>query len=429
MKQWLAMAGISVTVAALAGTGTGADIAGSDKPPCMATEARRARERLAALPSEPGPHIEKIRAMGDNEWLDLGAPTPDPTWGLRRGAGYTPRMAFAPEMRGAFVFGEGPHGTRNVDGKIMWGYGSNFMTDLFFYDIHAHAWLCVSPPFFWDEQTLTVDENGFEVDETGQPVPYSLSHGWQYYDYNSHLRQFMAVFSGCTFSGRVMRERRKAWTEGKELAQRGHPWFWDVASGRWQRHVTTGDIPQLHEHDHILQYVPSLKSSFYIAAHGNARGIYRFDHASNHWTRVSMPQAGRGPVAFDTKRSRLYFCNGGKAYDFAKDEWIELADPDIWKQFSRRGTARANMTYDAVNDVVVARHLNVGMRVYDVEKDVWLEETLDQPPRCERGRLGGVSYAAFSSFYDSELNAHFHHLAGDGLRNGKIWVYRFKRAE
>ncbi len=217
MKRWIAgiSAGMMLTATGARGEAEGE----ADKPPCMATEARRAREALAALPSEPGPHIETIKAMGDNEWLDLGAPAPDSKWGIRRGTSFTPRMAFAPGMRGAFVFGEGPHAKEN------W---PDIMTDLFFYDINAHAWICVSPPFQFRTQTLTVDENGFEVDETGQPLPYTLSHGWQNYTYDHDARKFMSVHNGCTFSRKVMNERRKAWTEGATLAPHGHPWFWDV---------------------------------------------------------------------------------------------------------------------------------------------------------------------------------------------------------
>ena len=40
---------------------------------------------LAELPSKPGAHVEKIKAMGDNEWLNLGAPPPTRS-GARHGA-------------------------------------------------------------------------------------------------------------------------------------------------------------------------------------------------------------------------------------------------------------------------------------------------------------------------------------------------------
>ncbi|HOX08338.1 MAG TPA: hypothetical protein PK280_18230 [Planctomycetota bacterium] len=33
---------------------------------------------LAMLLGAPGAHLEKIEALGDNEWLDLGALTPSP---------------------------------------------------------------------------------------------------------------------------------------------------------------------------------------------------------------------------------------------------------------------------------------------------------------------------------------------------------------
>ncbi len=41
---------------------------------------------LAELPSKPGAHIEKIKALGDNQWLNLGVPAADPKWGKARGS-------------------------------------------------------------------------------------------------------------------------------------------------------------------------------------------------------------------------------------------------------------------------------------------------------------------------------------------------------
>ncbi len=43
---------------------------------------------LADLPSKPAAHVEKIKAMGDNEWLKLGAPAADPKWGKARGSAW-----------------------------------------------------------------------------------------------------------------------------------------------------------------------------------------------------------------------------------------------------------------------------------------------------------------------------------------------------
>ena len=65
---------------------------------------------LAELPSKPGPHIEKIKAMGDNQWLNLGVPAADPKWGKARGSSWGAKaLILAPDLRGAFLFGEGVH--------------------------------------------------------------------------------------------------------------------------------------------------------------------------------------------------------------------------------------------------------------------------------------------------------------------------------
>lgn len=46
---------------------------------------------LADLPGKPGAHVEKIKALGDNEWLKLGAPATDPKWGKARGSAWGPK--------------------------------------------------------------------------------------------------------------------------------------------------------------------------------------------------------------------------------------------------------------------------------------------------------------------------------------------------
>ena len=93
---------------------------------------------LADLPSKPGAHIEKIKAMGDNEWLNLGVPAADPKWGKARGSSWGAKaLILAPDKRGAFLFGEGVHGYVKPDGHVM--------DDLWFYDINAHAWTVPLP--------------------------------------------------------------------------------------------------------------------------------------------------------------------------------------------------------------------------------------------------------------------------------------------
>src|SRR6516165_10781531 len=84
---------------------------------------------LKGLPSKPGPHIEKIKSLADNTWLELGVPEKDATWGRARGRSWCAALPFAPEVGGAFLLGEGIHGYANPDG--------HYMDDLWFYDVNA----------------------------------------------------------------------------------------------------------------------------------------------------------------------------------------------------------------------------------------------------------------------------------------------------
>ena len=112
---------------ALAALGFANDTRAEDRP----------KGPLADLPSKPGAHVEKIKALGDNEWLNLGAPAADPKWGKARGRSWSSNMPFAPDARGAFVFGEGVHAYVKPDGR--------YMNDIWFYDANAHRWVCLYP--------------------------------------------------------------------------------------------------------------------------------------------------------------------------------------------------------------------------------------------------------------------------------------------
>src|SRR5262249_38632190 len=110
-------------------------------PLAFATPNGRAAEPaspLADLPSNPRPHIEKIKALKDNEWLNVGSPAADPKWGKGRGRSWSSRMAYAPDLKAAFLFGEGVHCWYNKQ-------NNRYMDDLFVYDVMAHRWVCAYP--------------------------------------------------------------------------------------------------------------------------------------------------------------------------------------------------------------------------------------------------------------------------------------------
>ena len=75
---------------------------------------------LAGLPSAPGPHIDKIKALPDNTWLNLGSPAADRKWGKGRGRSWSAHMAYAPDLKAAFLFGEGVHCWWNKQNTATW---------------------------------------------------------------------------------------------------------------------------------------------------------------------------------------------------------------------------------------------------------------------------------------------------------------------
>src|SRR5262249_26062841 len=132
---------------------------------------------LKELPSKPGPHVEKIRKLGDNEWLELGQPAPDPKWGRARGRSRGAASPLAPELGGAFLFGEGVHGHAKADGR--------YMDDLWFYDINGHRWVCCYPGADTKTLELTIDRDGFEATKDGERIPVAAQvHGYSMNTYD-----------------------------------------------------------------------------------------------------------------------------------------------------------------------------------------------------------------------------------------------------
>ena len=71
------------------------------------------KEPLATLSSPAGETIAKLKALGNNQWLMLGAPAGNPKWCRARGRSWSCTMPFAADLHGAFLFGEDVHGWRS----------------------------------------------------------------------------------------------------------------------------------------------------------------------------------------------------------------------------------------------------------------------------------------------------------------------------
>src|SRR3954462_15422549 len=150
----------------------------------LAADAEKAGP-LKDLPSKPGPHVEKIKKLGDNEWLALGQPAADPKGGRARGRSWFAAMPLAPELRGAFLFGEGVHGYAKPDGR--------YMDDLWLYDINAHRWVCCYPGADTKALDLVIDKDGFEATRDGERIPVAQQdHGYSIDAYDLDRKRLLS---------------------------------------------------------------------------------------------------------------------------------------------------------------------------------------------------------------------------------------------
>jgi hypothetical protein len=368
--------------------------------------------------------------MGDNEWLDLGRPAADPWFGRAEGRAYTNKMAGAPDLGGAFLYGSGGMGGLKPDGR--------YRDDLFFYDVNAHRWICVYPGTDPQRFTMTLDADGFEVTADGQHLPVAmLLQGDEQtaYDPERGLFTFMPATAGKW--RKYLNKRRSRWlgAKGHPSVTRDwgkHPWFYDVRAGRWSRRKVEGDGP-------VCSFCCSLvnlpgRNANLLYARKSDFWLYSYD--SKGWRHLTPAGPGAdapdydGVCCYDEKRQRLYVLNRNKKdpgvfriYDVAENVWTDPAPsvrPDVVAGTSYSCT-RATAHFDSANGVVVLRlrgrrAAKPGIYVYDPGKNQWSPE----PVTSGTGGAHG--------FYDPVLNAHFFFDAGDRkLDPGVIRVWRYRR--
>jgi hypothetical protein len=410
---------------------------------------RKPKGILAAPPSQPGPHIEKIKALGDNQWLNLGSPAADLKWGRARGRSWSSNMPSAAELRGAFVFAEGVHAYVKPDG--------HYMNDLWFYDINGHRWVCLYPGIEVKtivqrikDKDLTVADNGLMVDKEGQPLPPLVIHAYGYLGYDPDQRK-LALFGSqfgnyfTTGAGGVFEEANKLYQEqrkdkespDKKLPELS-PFFYDVASGQFECFPVDLAPKGQPYGANMLMYVGSKKRFFY----GGADGVWFLDDAKRSW-RAANPQ-GAPPegidhcAAYDARRDCIYFHgqSGKKAadnfsiYDVKSNKWRKPEPKGTGPFFS--SSYESIFNYDSASDVLLSIRLyqtkdeagfQRGIYAYNPETNTWADP-LPLPVEVVKSIRNG-NYG----FYDPELNAYFCHFASDSADDGTMWVYRYKNSK
>lgn len=406
---------------------------------------------LKDLPSAEGPHIAKIKAMGDNSWLNLGVVPPDPEWGEAVGRAWCGRMPFAPELRGAFLYGEGRHGgctTRK--GK------KHYNDDLFFYDINANRWVCVYPGMEVGTYNLTINEDGFEVNEEGLPVPVGIFvHSYCMLTYDTDRKLFTHLWSPSGYWRKHFPKRLELVTKnagklngiGRQWSKinQASPWMYDTRAGHWRRFKTKTKTPKMGHGSHLI-YMTAVKKHFFLGK----GGAYLFDPGDNDWHSLN-PKGPRPPKpidaasCYDPKRQRIYIAMGsygGKqkitgvenrvwAYDVAKNTWIDLNAKGALPPRPRAvsGCGITKLHYDSVNDRLIffafgpdptGSTERCGVYAYDADKNEWTWASKKFPDPWPRG--------CSHCFYDPALNAHFIYKARDSVGKGTMFVYRYRKA-
>jgi hypothetical protein len=396
--------------------------------------------------------VAKIEALGDGEWLDLGAPEPDPKWGAAPGRAYTNKMAYAPDLVGGFLFGEGVHG-KSGEGPREGHYND----DVFFYDLMAHRYVCVYPGTNIQEFEVERDDRGFLASPDGQNLPIAIAvHGYECSSYNPDTREFMAILTGSPYS-REIQSRRRELVEEKPVDSRNeggqHPFFYNVDTGRWLRR--RAEAPGLRTRfADALTYFPRQKKTVLYQRRGD---FWFYDHADSTWEHVAA-EGGRpttsdgrpsneGTLCYDSKRDRLYVFNRNQvslpwAYDCRTNRFSDLKARNQFYPATNSyeegrlslGSTASGVHYDSVADVVVMRMKvkqgggdprnlrgkTMGLAIYDPVANAWNKEPVPLP---EEAQVRG----AWNSFYSPELNVHVFHIARDGRTNGRVVLYRHKR--
>jgi len=391
---------------------------------------------LEGLPSKAGEHVERIKALGDNEWGVLGVPAADPKWGTAPGRSWGGRsLTYAPDLGGAFFTGEGVHGYTKPNGY--------YMCDLWFYDANGHRWICLYPGVPTKTVRLKLDSHGFEVDEKGEDTPIGFApHAYASTTYDPDLKQYFVLYSANPWANAIKQrqewlgvppeKRGDAYQNGKLATSCQHPLLWDVRAGKWERRFVEKVPAGFHSGREygLAQYLPSLKKTIFTM--GNDAWLY--DYPSNTWSgpiRADCPIPKFMNGCYDPKRERLYAANGRQIayFDLKAKQWVEIkaqGQPETFDDCNR-----VCLTYDTVNDVLLYHYKELPIRLlaaYEPDAGRWIRPADNFPMGALPKELTGFFKAVlYHSFYHEGLNAHFYYLAFDSTDGGCMVAYRYKR--
>ena len=397
--------------------------------PVCANENLPDKNPLARLPSSPGPHLEKLKALGDNQWLNLGCPAPDAKWckdGVARGRSWCSKMAYAQDLGGAFFCGTGVHGFVKPDGC--------YMDDLWFYDVNAHKWICLYPGANTKTLKLKLDEHHFEVTQDGDPNPVSyLSHAYNMTTYIPKLRKYMLISRPCPWWTKAlpqradwlevpMANRNNAYQGGKVNGSSKHPILWNVDSNKWEHPFVTDPTTPGESDCSMIEYLPGREQVFFL----NRGGVYFYDFKGNKWINSGAKAGAKGYDSngcLDAKQNRIYVA-GGKSFwcfDVTANSWMEIKAEGQPQDFGCTNTAC--LFFDTANEVAVWHGRHGKIAVYIPATNKW-----ETPPSTFPDKpVEYLSNQQGHGFYDQNQNVHYYYIAGDSSNKYvTMLAYRYK---
>jgi hypothetical protein len=390
---------------------------------------------MADLPSPPGPTVGTIKELAPDSWVELGPPADDPLCGSARGRSWgTHAFTPAPKWRGAMFNGEGRHAYVKPD-----GYG---MDDMWFYDIHAHAWICLyrgtNTVELLDQVKMgliVVDDLGQAVDTSGQPIPAHINgHAYHWTAYVPSNDSFFILsqrapwaryyFPGLTSNGenRAEVDEALAALERQGLNAQGTsfgPWKYDLRTGRFSRGPVGLDSPFSTSNYPYFDYVSSRHQFIRID-----REQWRYlDILTNAWgaRQASNANGIEFSGSYDAVRDQILFGSNDRVmrhFDVATGAMTVVeGKPD---DFSL-SVNNAGIYYDSVSHQFLIFAFKDFGKIYPLDADslTFLPSTAIHP-----GILTRSKYSQYHAFFDPGLGVMFIYVADDSGDNGTMWAYR-----
>jgi hypothetical protein len=374
---------------------------------------------LLGCPSVPGPHMAKIAALGDREWLNLGHAAPDPVQGESGGRSWNPKMPYVEALGVALASGQGPHGADD--------------DDVFALDLPGLRWICVDPGIdraaFADDVKagrIVVDpEFGYLVYMPSRRPVYAIgahSYAWPH----ANSKRGLLIIPG--WPGGI----------GGDQFSTGGPWYQPaVPILQSQLNSNSGAYAGSMVYnllDGSLTRRTDMDGQFYVPSVDKCWEFYRGDI---YFGGVLQSSSGRNPGGFgvhdlgtcqDLKRNRIYTSAAVGSAPYSQ-VFVHDVDSRHWSRpiydvpkglMPTCGAGAINFD-DAADRIVTFgdKSDGFGPRACAIDPDKWVYDSIEPLP---------FSQKCMSAFYSRKYNVHIVHNATDGVP-GEIWAYRHKRVQ